>query len=222
MLHPLFMCAIMATNIIAKASNKKSWRETEQRGFLMAAEPIRSKKQLRQLAGYWLSRGHLRNYTLIVLGVCTALRISDLLRMRWADVYDEEAGTFFSHVTLVEQKTKKQKTIALSGCALTALSRYLPFKRSDFIFASNRKDGRAISRIQAWRVIKAAAAAIQATGKIACHSLRKTFGYFAWKSGVLPVMLMDIFNHSSFEITRRYLGISQDDRDKVYLGMSLF
>ena len=40
--------------------------------------------------------------------------------------------------------------------------------------------------------------------------------------GTLPVMLMDIFNHSSFEITRRYLGITQDDRDVVYLEMTIF
>ncbi|MDR1616153.1 MAG: tyrosine-type recombinase/integrase, partial [Syntrophomonadaceae bacterium] len=59
-------------------------------------------------------------------------------------------------------------------------------------------------------------------GCVACHSLRKTFGYHAWRAGVPPVMLMDIYNHSSFEITRRYLGISQDDRDKVYLAMALF
>ena len=71
-------------------------------------------------------------------------------------------------------------------------------------------------------MIKAAAEAVKVVGCIACHSLRKTFGYFAWKSGVLPVMLMDIYNHSSFEITRRYLGIAQEDRDKKYLSIELF
>jgi|GEM_PF-5598624 len=44
-------------------------------------EPIRNKKQLQKLAGYWLRRGNLRKHTLIVLGVCTALRISDYPKM---------------------------------------------------------------------------------------------------------------------------------------------
>jgi integrase len=63
--------------------------------------------------------------------------------------------------------------------------------------------------------------ALALIGKISCHSLRKTFGYHAWKSGVASVLLMDIYNHCSFEITRRYLGISQDDRDAVYLKLVL-
>jgi integrase len=188
----------------------------------MTTEPVRDKKQLHQLAGYWLKRGNLRNYAMIVLGVCTALRISDLLRLTWEDAYDFERGEFRSHVTLTEKKTGKRKTIALNRQAVRALSMYFPHRRGEAIFANNRKNGAAISRIQAWRIVKTAAEAVKLVGCYGCHSLRKTFGYFAWKAGVLPVMLMDIYNHSSFEITRRYLGISQDDRDKVYLAMALF
>jgi len=187
----------------------------------MSTDPIRDKKQLKRLAEYWLKRRHFRNYALIVLGVYTALRISDLLRLRWEDVYDDEAKAFRTHFTVTERKTGKQKTIALNKKAIVALQLCLPARRGEYIFENNRKNCAPISRVQAWRVIKAAAEAANIAGCIACHSLRKTFGYFAWKSGVLPVMLMDIYNHSSFDITRRYLGIAQEDRDEVYLGMAL-
>ena len=189
---------------------------------MATTEPIRDKQQLRELAGYWLKRGNFRNYALIVLGVCTALRIGDLLRLTWDDVYDDEGDIFRSHITITEKKTGKSKQIALNKQAVHALRMLIPHRRSEYIFASNRKDGRAISRVQAWRIIRAAAEAIRLAGCIAVHSLRKSFGYHAWKAGVLPVMLMDLFNHSSFEITRRYLGISQDERDKVYLNLTLF
>ena len=187
----------------------------------MITDPIRSQQQLKELAGYWQQRGNFRNYALIVLGVYTALRISDLLNLQWSDVYDFKAKTFRSHITITERKTGKQKTIALHKKAIHALRLCFSNEHSDYIFANNRKNAVPISRVQAWRIIKLAAQAVEAVGCIACHSLRKTFGYFAWKSGVLPVMLMDIYNHSSFDITRRYLGIAQDDRDKVYLSMAL-
>ena len=187
-----------------------------------ACDPIRDKDKLRQLAGYFLQRGQLRNYALIVVGVHTALRISDLLRLEWTDVYDFIRDDFRTHITVMEKKTKKRKVIALNHKVVIALRLLLPHKRGDFIFANNRKKPAPISRVQAWRIIKSAAKAVDLHERIACHSLRKTFGLFAWQSGVLPVMLMDLFNHSSFEVTRRYLGIAQEDRDKVYLEMSLF
>ncbi len=190
---------------------------------MAATEPIRNKAQLKNLANYFLEKGQLRNYALIIVGTCTALRISDLLRLKWSDVYDEGRKAFHLHVTLTEKKTGKTKTIALNKRAIAALRIYFPHRRGDFIFANNRKDNRAISRVQAWRIIRAAAVAVDIAGKIACHSLRKTWGYHAWTSkAVSPVVIMDIYNHSSYEVTRRYLGIAQDDLDKAYLCMELF
>ena len=188
----------------------------------MTTEPIRDRKQLQQLAGYWLKRGNLRNYTLIVMGVYTALRISDLLRLTWSDLYDMQSGEFRSHINITEHKTGKRKTIALNSQAMGALHMLYPSRRSAYVFSNNYKNPSPITRVHAWRIIRTAAEGAGLAGRIACHSLRKTFGYHAWKNGTSPVVLMDIYNHTSYDITRRYLGVSQDDRDKVYLKLALF
>ena len=57
---------------------------------MATTQPIRNKQQARELAAYYLKLGKMRNYVLIVLGLHTALRISDILRLKWEDVYDFE------------------------------------------------------------------------------------------------------------------------------------
>lgn len=189
---------------------------------MAATQPIRSKQKLKELTVYYLEKGELRNYTLIVMGVYTALRISDLLQLKWDDVYDDERQLFRTHITLTEKKTGKTKTVAMHKQVLGALRQCYAHRRGEYIFANNRKKSMAISRVQAWRIIHAAAVDVGLSGKISCHSLRKTWGYHAWNSGkVSPVIIMDAYNHSSYAITRRYLGIEQDDLDKAYLELEL-
>ena len=190
-----------------------------------AADPIRNKQKLRQLAEHFLAHGQRRNQVLIVLGVNTALRISDLLALRWRDVYDFAARSFKRHASLVEGKTGKPKRIALNKAAVDALSAYKAEaspQPSDYLFPNNRMPPAPISRVQAYRLIRSAAKAEKLDGRVTCHSLRKTFGYHAWRGGVAAVLLMDIYNHTSFDVTRRYLGICQDDLDNVYNKIDLF
>jgi hypothetical protein len=180
-------------------------------------EPIRDTQQVRELIEYYLKRGQLRNYCLIVLGLYTALRISDLLRLAWDDVYDFGLCRVRDSFAITEKKTGKTKIVALNQDAIQALTLYAgqAAKRGAFLI-ENTATGKALSRIQAYRIVRAAAEALEFRERVSCHSLRKTFGYHAWKDGVSPTVIMDIYNHSSFAVTRRYLGVTQDDKNEAY------
>ena len=95
------------------------------------------------------------------------------------------------------------------------------FDRNNYIFASQKAPHNRICRSQAFRIIKKAAVYCGLEEHISCHSLRKTFGYYAWQNGTPPAMLMNIYNHSSYEITKRYLGIEQTEKDEVFLNTFL-
>jgi integrase len=184
---------------------------------MSATQPIRNKHQIREMAEYYLNRGELRNHLLIVMGVHTGLRISDLLRLTWDDVYDFDHECLRESVTITENKTQKTKGIAINKVILSALSLCLKSaKRGRYLITSRKGVNKAISRVQAYRIIRAAAEASKFHYRVTCHSLRKTFGYQLWKNGTSPVVIMEIYNHSNFAVTRRYLGVNQDDKDEAY------
>ena len=189
-------------------------------------QPIKNREQVEELKNYYITRKkpNLRNYTLICLGMNSALRISDLLGLRWRDVYDFKDRHFFKHIFITEQKTEKQTQIALNKSALQALETYrksLGKPKPDHYLFPGREKGTHLCRSQAFRIIRKAGDQLHFETEISCHSLRKTFGYHAWKTGTPPAMLMAIYNHSSYRITRRYLGIDQDDKDLVFLETNL-
>jgi len=183
-------------------------------------EPIRDKRQVKQLITYYANRGKTRNYVLVTLCIHTALRISDVLRINCDDVYDFQKQQIRKSITITESKTGKAKIIALNKGIVSALKAYLPNAKPGMPLILNKQTGKAISRIQAYRVIRAAAESLKLSQPVSCHALRKTFGYHAWKSGTSPVIIMEIYNHSSLTVTRRYLGVTQDDKNSVYLGLS--
>ena len=192
---------------------------------MSAAQPIRNLDDLKSLKNYYLKvQPNLRNYALISTGVNTALRISDILCLKWGDVYNFQLQTFRRHISLTEQKTGKEACIAMNKSLCQALLRYKDsldaVESENYIFSGKYPDTH-LSRSQAFRIIKHACEELHLSEHISCHSLRKTFGYHAWNSGADPAILMIIYNHSSFSITKRYLGIEQDDKDQIFLNLHL-
>lgn len=189
---------------------------------MSTTSPIRKEEDLQRFRNYYLEKGKMRNYLLIVVGLNTALRIGDVLSLQWKDVYDYKRRRFRAHLQVVEQKTGKTNQIALNDCVLHALRQcYNGQKADEYLFYSACHKNQPISRSQAWRIVQQAAEETGLDGNVSCHSLRKTFGYHAWKQGVPPAMLMMIYNHSSYQITKRYLGIIQEEKDDVFYHVQL-
>lgn len=196
------------------------------------AQPIRSKKELDHFKNYYKTEEiNPRNQVLITIGLNTALRISDILSLKWKDVYNEEKGTFNEHISIEEQKTGKISCIYMNKTVKSTLKMYKEFIDKEhkpdgerYLFEGKALEGdvlKPISRVQAFRIVRKAAKNCHLQENISPHSLRKTFGYHAWKQGVAPVLLMDVYNHTSFTVTKRYLGIKQDDRDEVFKSVNI-
>ncbi len=189
------------------------------------SEPIKNRDELKKLINYYKKeKPSVRNDALICIGLYTGLRVSDILSLRWCDVMDDDLKKFKKHIELIESKTGKFKQIAISKPIKTALKAKLKTNKNvtpqTYIFVSNRGVNEPISRVHAYRIVKNAVRdCVENSSHISTHSLRKTFGYYAWKQGVQPALLMDLFNHSSYQITKRYLGIDQDEKDKIYLNI---
>lgn len=187
---------------------------------MATSEPLRTKEDIQKIKNYFLENNRFRDYALFVLGLNTALRIGDLLNLTWGNIWDFEEEHLLEYVVVIEQKTKKRNRIILNISiqkALLLLYDNLPsVSPDDYIFKSGHGQNRPIHRSRAYTIIREAAQVNHINGIICCHSMRKTFGYHAWKNGFPPALIMDIYNHSSIEITKKYLSISQDDRDSIF------
>lgn len=194
---------------------------------MSATQPIKDRQSLKCFKNYYLNiKPNPRNHTMIVLGLNTAFRISDLLSLQWNDVWDDNGNQFHKHICIEEHKTGKIRVVPINAAAKQALTKYRRVCKqtapSDYLFPSAKNKTQPVSRYQAYRIITSAATYCGLDKQhISCHSLRKTFGYHAWKQGTPPVMLMELYNHSSYGITKRYLGIEQDEKDSVYMKIDL-
>lgn len=176
-------------------------------------KPIKDSKKIKDILEVYDvdSKGHL----LLLFGLYTGLRISDILRTQVKQIEND-------NWTGYEKKTGKRKQIKLNHKLLANLKWWIVInglEGEDYIFFSDKNKSKPFSRTRADYYIRNAGEMI-GLDRLSAHSLRKTFGYHAYKNGTPIPLLMRIFNHSSQSVTLRYIGIEQQDIDKVYTDIS--
>lgn len=151
---------------------------------------------------------------MVVLGINSGLRISDILKLQHEDLQNDS-------LNLIEKKTNKKRTIRLNEHVKKAYTVFLTRteERTGFIFTSNQSTVLSVQYVN--RKLKEMFGAKNLA--VSTHSLRKTFGRQVWSNNnetdKALLYLSELFNHSSPAITKRYLGIRQEELDDIYMSL---
>lgn len=176
-------------------------------------EPIRDMDLVLDLADYLKSNNE-RDYVLFMFGIYTGLRISDILKFRVRDVKGKDA------IYIREKKTGKEKRFPINAELKPIIEEYIAGKREfEYLFKSPNYPNKPISRQQAYNILSNAGK-VFGIDSIGTHTLRKTFGYHMYQQTHDAVTLKEIFNHADISVTLRYIGINQDNKDKLIKGLS--
>ena len=162
-----------------------------------------------------------KNYRISLLigcGIFFGLRISDLLRLTWNMLMSDEAK-----FVLIEKKTGKRREVKINKEFQKHIKDCFDALNIEDLtepcFLSNKGKPYSVQWVNV--VLKELKDRYNLKIKhFSTHSLRKTFGRKVFESSdnaeLALVKLMELFNHSSIAITKRYLGLRQEEILEAY------
>lgn len=170
-----------------------------------------------------------RNKMMFLVGINVGLRASDLVTLKWNFFFDD--GKFKDFYTLQPKKTKKHKKFVklfFNQAVKKAITDYIeeyPIQDMDEYLFKSRKGNGAITERALWGIIVDTAAEAKIDKNVGSHSLRKTFGFWAWhnandKNKALVTLQM-VFNHSDTNTTMRYIGLLNSEIEDMFNSIDL-
>lgn len=163
-----------------------------------------------------------RDYVLFVLGINTGLKITEMLSLKVEDVMnDNQEVKNFIHIP--QKDGFPMKEVYVNEQVRKAIRHFVKEQElgnADYLFASV-KTKLPISRQQAYRIVHDAAKEVRIAGKIGTNSMRKTFGFHAYKRGVAISLLQKFFHHSTRSETLKYIGVDKEEEIKTEIDVNL-
>ena len=170
-----------------------------------------------------------RDRAVFALGRYTGERISAILKLTVGDVV--QAGRLTDAVIYRRANRKgktESRTVPLHPKAKKALSAWINqlakgtiLTANDYVFRSRKGGNQPIGRVQYHRILKDAIAPNELTGKIATHSMRKTFADHVYEALDRDIFrLQKAMGHKNINSTVQYLSFNEADIEKAIKRMS--
>lgn len=190
-----------------------------------------SDEEYRSLMDYFTENDQLRDKTIFAIQGWAGYRISEVLSLRVRDLFHvKQDGLELKNCIYVKPKNMKGKkrprkmwihdrlaeTLVEYG---QALYRQDGFSVEWYMFQSRKGDNKAISYVQAWRILKEAFEELGIRENVATHSLRKTYADRVYKStGKDIIATMELMGHSSPDVTMAYLSVDEEKLEQAVLN----
>ena len=185
-------------------------------GKMNHVEPIRQVEDIKRM--YEVMQGkNMRDYLFFKFAIHTGVKLNDLLNLTVSDVQEADGSikAFWiePHAPTIE--------IMLPQDLQEELSTYIKSHQlspTGLLFYSSRTHA-ALSRQQAYRIVHEAAHQLSLE-HIGLNTLRKTFAYQAYQSGVSLAIIQKYLGHQTTIETLKFIGISQQvDRTTIALNL---
>ncbi|MBK8477274.1 MAG: tyrosine-type recombinase/integrase [Opitutaceae bacterium] len=200
----------------------------------MSARPL-SEFEYNKMVEFLATAGRHRDRLLLVLGCATGYRITELLSLKWEQLWDGTAAR--SEVQVARRNLKggqgprcrsvRSRRVPLNERARAAIEAYakeVPHLTAAeaAVFQTGRSQGGAMNRSQAFRMLTGAAVDCGVgRGRLSTHTLRKTFVARVYAaSGHDLIKTQRIVGHSSPLTTARYLETDQDELDELVRSLA--
>lgn len=152
------------------------------------------------------------------LSFCTACRASDVRILKWEQVLNKP------FLVVTEQKTGKTRSITFNKSVSKKISELYELMGSpdkDAYIFRNEQSNEPITLQYINQKLKEFKRKYNLKiGNFSTHTFRKTFGRYVYeangRSAESLMLLNKILNHSSISVTKTYIGITQDEVNKIF------
>ena len=187
--------------------------------------------EIRRVSGCFTGTYEVRNRGLFMLGVSTGGRISELLSLTIGDVWQNgKAVSDLLYSKSIVKGGEVSRAVPVNIDGRETIEDLIDWHREKYgtiapsrpLFPSRNKRGSvAMNRQTAHDMLKEAFMNAGLNGKLATHSLRKSFAQRVYEQSGDIYLVQELLGHRNISTTQKYLGVNYADAREAVEGMAL-